>query len=198
MGRALGRRWASAGHEVVFSFSRDQKRLEKLARDVGHGATAARPADAVATADAVFVAVHWSTLAKALRQTGPLARRTVLTCMLPMNADDTALVVGRTKSGAEELARRSKAHVVAIFDTVPSELIGDPARVRRLKPDVIYCGDHKPSKRIAARLARDVGFTPIDAGPLRVARYLEPMGLAIAQLAYERGLGPKLGYRIVR
>ena len=49
---------------------------------------------------------------------------------------------------------------------------------------------------MVARLIRDVGFEPVDAGPLRIARYLEPFTLAIAQLAYEGDEGPELAYRI--
>ena len=50
-------------------------------------------------------------------------------------------------------------------------------------------------KKIAAQLIRDVGFDPVDAGPLRIARYTEPFTLLIAQLAYEGDAGPELAYR---
>ena len=40
-----------------------------------------------------------------------------------------------------------------------------------------------PAKDIAATLIRDVGFDPIDAGPLRNARYTEPLAVLIARLA---------------
>jgi predicted dinucleotide-binding enzyme len=51
---------------------------------------------------------------------------------------------------------------------------------------------------VAARLIRDAGFEPVDAGPLRVARFTEPFGLLIAQLAYEGKGGPRLAYRFER
>jgi predicted dinucleotide-binding enzyme len=47
----------------------------------------------------------------------------------------------------------------------------------------------------AGRRIRDVGFEPLDAGPLRLARYLEPMTLLVARLAYEIGRGPRMAYR---
>jgi len=43
-----------------------------------------------------------------------------------------------------------------------------------------------------------VGFDPVDAGPLRIARYTEPFALLIAQLAYETDAGPELAYRFER
>jgi predicted dinucleotide-binding enzyme len=198
MGRALGRCWARAGHQVAFSFSREQRRLVELAREVGHGARATSPADAVRDADVVLLAVPWKLLQDALAQAGALAGGTVLTCLIPMTPDDSALAIGHSTSGAEELARRTAANVVAIFNTIPSELISDEALVRRLQPDVVYCGDHESSKLTAARLARDAGFAPVDAGPLRIARYLEPFGLLVGQLAYEQELGPELGYQILQ
>ena len=56
----------------------------------------------------------------------------------------------------------------------------------------------RSAKTAAARLIRDVGFEPLDAGPLRIARYTEPFGLLVAQLAYERKGGPRLAYRFER
>jgi predicted dinucleotide-binding enzyme len=46
-----------------------------------------------------------------------------------------------------------------------------------------------------ARLIRDIGFDPVDAGPLPVARYIEPFALLIGKLAYEGDGGPELAYR---
>jgi len=62
----------------------------------------------------------------------------------------------------------------------------------------VYCGDDTKSKDIAAQLIRDAGFDPVDAGPLRIARYTEPFALLIGQLAYEGEGGPELAYRFER
>ena len=60
------------------------------------------------------------------------------------------------------------------------------------------CGNDAGAKKLAARLIKDVGFEPIDAGPLRIARYMEPFALAVAQLAYQGDDGPELAYRFER
>jgi 8-hydroxy-5-deazaflavin:NADPH oxidoreductase len=60
----------------------------------------------------------------------------------------------------------------------------------------MYCGDDEDAKEIAATLIRDVGFDPVNAGPLRIARYIEPFALAMAQLAYEGDDGPEIKYRL--
>ncbi len=198
MGGKLGTLFARAGHEVVFSYARTSKKLEKLAREARGKARAGTPAEAAQDADALLLAVHWSRVDDVLQQAGPVAGKVIVSCSLPMNADDTALVIAHTSSGAEELAKKApNARVVAAFGTVPSEVLFDvfDARRKATKPSLLYCGDESKSKKVAAQLIGDVGFDPVDAGPLRIARYTEPFTLLIARLAYEGKKGPQLAYR---
>jgi len=148
-----------------------------------------------------LLAVHWSRMDDVLSQAGDLSGKVVLTCSLPMNDDDTGLVVAHTSSAAEELARMiPKARVVAAFNTVPSEVLFAVYEAKRKasRPSLVYCGDDRRGKEVAGGLIRDVGFDPVDAGPLRIARYTEPFGLLIGQLAYEGEEGPELAYRFER
>ncbi len=198
MGGKLGTIFARAGHEVVFSYARSREKLEQLAEGAGGNARAGTPREAVQEADAVLLAVHWSRLNDVLAQAGDLAGKVLVTCSLPMNDDDTALVVAHRSSGAEMLARRlPKASVVCAFNTVPSEVLFGvfESRSEDARPSLVYCGDDPDPKRVAAELIRDAGFEPVDAGPLRVARYTEPFALLVAQLAYEGERGPELSYR---
>jgi len=83
---------------------------------------------------------------------------------------------------------------------VPSEVLFGvfDARRKSTRPSLVYCGDDQSAKRLAAELIRDAGFDPVDAGPLRIARYSEPFALLVAQLAYEGKGGPELAYRFER
>lgn len=198
MGAKLGTIWARAGHAVVFSYARSEQKLKKLARDAKGKARAGTPAEAAREADALLLAVHWSRVDDVLKQAGDLSGKVVVTCSLPMNPDDTGLVIAHTSSGAEELAKKTpKARVVSAFGTVPSEVLFGVFEARRKarRPSLVYCGDDFKSKAVAAELIRDAGFDPVDAGPLRIARYMEPFTLLIAQLAYEGDEGPELAYR---
>ena len=201
MGGKLGTIWARAGHEVVFSYSRSEQKLKKLVRDAKGKARAGTAREAAQDADAVLLAVHWSRVDAVLKQAGDFSDKVVVSCSLPMNADDTGLVIAHTSSGAEELAKRApKARVVSAFNTVPSEVLFGvfAARRRAARPSLVYCGDDARSKETVATLIRDVGFEPVDAGPLRIARYTEPFALLVAQLAYEGNDGPELAYRFER
>jgi predicted dinucleotide-binding enzyme len=198
MGAKLGTIFARVGHEVVFSYSRSEKKLERLARDVGGTARAGTPAEAAKDADALLLAVHWSRTDDVLKKAGDLSGKIIVTCSLPMNDSDTSLVIGITSSGAEELAKKvPKARIVSAFNTVPSEVLFSvfENRGRGSPPSLVYCGDDAKAKDVAVRLIDDVGFEPIDAGPLRIARYTEPFALLVGQLAYEGDRGPAMAYR---
>ena len=201
MGGKLGTLFARAGHEVVFSYARSEQKLKKLAREAKGRARPGTPRDAAQGADAVLLAVHWSRIDDVLRQTGDLTGKVVVSCTLPMNEDNTELVLAHTSSGAEALAKRvPKARVVSAFTTVPSEVLFSvfAARRKTTRPSLVYYGDDSSGKRRAARLIRDVGFDPVDAGPLRTARYTEPFSLLVARLAYQGNGGPELAYRFER
>lgn len=198
MGGKLGTIFARAGHEVVFSYSRDRSRLEALAKDAGKSARAGAPAEAASGADVVLVAVHWTRVDDVLAQAGALSGKTVITCSLPMSGDDSRLVVGGTSSGAEEFAKKTPgAHVVAAFNTVPSEVLFSvfEQKGRGTPLDLVYCGDDEAAKQVVAGLIRDVGFNPRDVGGLDAARLTEPFALVIAELAYNGPDGPEMGYR---
>jgi predicted dinucleotide-binding enzyme len=201
MGGKLGTIFARAGHEVVFSYARSTDKLKKLARDAQGNARAGTPGEAAKEADAVLLAVHWSRIDDVLKQAGDLSGKVIVTCSLPMDSGNTKLIVANTSSGAEELAKLvPKARVVSAFNTVPSEVLFGVYEAKRkaTRPSLVYCGNDESAKSVTAGLIRDVGFDPVDAGPLRMARYTEPFALLVAQLAYEGEGGPELAYRFER
>src|SRR5882762_1916395 len=172
MGGKLGTIFARAGHEVVFSYARSEEKLKRLAREAKGKARHGTPREAAQEADAVLLAVHWSRVDDVLNVAGDLAGKVVITCSLPMNDDDTGLVVAHTSSGAEELAKMiPKARVISAFNTVPSEVLFGvyEARSKGHRPSLVYCSDYASGKAVAAELIRDVGFDPLDAGRLQIA-----------------------------
>ena len=198
IGGKLGTIWARAGHEVVFSYARSKQKLNKLARDAKGKAWAGTPAEAAHEADALLLAVHWSRLDDVLKQAGNLSGKVLVSCSLPLNLENTDLVIAGTSSGAEALAKKvPKTRVVCAFNTVPSEVLFGvfAARRKAARPSLLYCGDDSSAKRVTIELIRDVGFEPVDAGPLRIARYTEPFAMLMVQLAYKGDRGPEVAYR---
>jgi predicted dinucleotide-binding enzyme len=200
MGTALGRLWALAGHEVTFSFSRSPDRLAAAAARAGEGASiqplVAGVRDAVEHSEALLIAVRWAQFDAVLRECGDLSGRALIDCTLPMNDSDTALTVGMTQSGAEVIQRKTGAHVVKAFSTVPSELLA--AMPLGSAIDMFFSGDDMGAKQTAAMLISAAGFCPVDCGPLSMARHLEPLGVLMGQIAYVQEPSPVIGYRLVR
>jgi hypothetical protein len=64
---------------------------------------------------------------------------------------------------------------------VPSEVLFRvfEARDKAAPPSLTYCGDNQTGKKMAATLIRDVGFDPIDVGPLRMARHTEALAVLV-------------------
>ena len=59
-------------------------------------------------------------------------------------------------------------------------------------------GDDKVAKQIVMELSRDIGFEHIDVGPLKSARYLEPMAVMIIELGYNLKMGTNIGFKLVK
>jgi 8-hydroxy-5-deazaflavin:NADPH oxidoreductase len=81
------------------------------------------PREAVQDADAVLLTVRWSRIDDVLSQAGDLSGKVIISCSLPINANDSGLVIGHTTSGAEALAEKApQARVASAFSTAPSEV----------------------------------------------------------------------------
>lgn len=198
MGGKLGVLFARAGHEVVFSYSKSEQKLKQLVREAGGKSRAGSPSEAVKASDVLLLAVNWWSLDDLLAQAGDLSGKVIVSCSLPMKPDNSGLVIGHASSGSEELAKRlPKARVVSAFNTVPSEVFFDvfAARENKTRPSLAFCGDDAGAKEVASQLIQDVGFEPVDAGELRIARYTEPFALLMGQLAYDGPKGPEVAYR---
>ena len=89
------------------------------------------------------------------------------------------------------------AKVVKIFNTVGFNVMADP-RFGENRAILFYCGDDPASKKTAAQLAAELGFEPLDAGPLKQARLLEPFALLWITLANFYGYSRDIAFDLLR
>lgn len=199
MGSGLGKIWAQKGHRVTFSFSRDMQKLKKFADSLPN-AQAATPAEAVKQSDVVLLSVRWPNVEEAIGAAGTLEGKIVIDCTNPIKPDLSGLEIGHTTSAAEKIAEMSKgASVVKAFNTAFSEIYHSRSRLSGTRiTTMFYCGEDTKAKETVAQLIREVGFEPIDCGPLIIARYLEPLAMLMVQLAYGQGMGNRLSLSLVR
>jgi 8-hydroxy-5-deazaflavin:NADPH oxidoreductase len=199
VGGALGKGWAKKGHSVVFGV-RDPSdpKLQSLLKQAGPNARAASVPEAAAFGDVVVFATPWNAAQDAIRSVGDLKGKVVFDCINPLKADLSGLDVGPDTSAAEQVAKwASGAKVVKVFNTTGSNNM-ENSRYAEGAPAMFYCGDDAGAKKLAAQLASDLGFEPVDAGALTSARLLEPLAMLWIHLAYAQGMGREFAFGILR
>lgn len=199
VGSGLGKIWAQRGHRVTFSFSRDRRKLEELAGSVPN-AKADLPSEAVRASGVILLSVRWADVSQAIAAAGSLIGKTVIDCTNPLKADLSALLLGHTTSASEEIAKLAAgAQVVKAFNTAFAEIYNAPSRMFGSRmPTMFYCGNGVEAKNTVAQLIMDAGFDPVDCGPLKSARYLEPLGMLLIELAYGQGMGTRIGLNLMK
>jgi 8-hydroxy-5-deazaflavin:NADPH oxidoreductase len=171
VGGALGTGWKRAGHDVTFT-----------GRD-GIGS-------AVAASEVAVLAVPWAAVESVIRAAGPMAGKALLDCT------NGAPPGGR--SGGEQVAAWApNARVVKIFNSTAAENMANPL-FGTDRATMFYAGDDAAAKQTAARLAADLGFDPIDAGPLANARFLEMLAGLWVALAFGQEMGRGIAFRLLR
>jgi predicted dinucleotide-binding enzyme len=186
VGTALGGRWAAAGHEVIYGV-RDPAEARHAVLPV-----VAATADAVRGADVVLIALPWAAVDEALAGLDP-GGAVVLDATNPRDVLDPGT------SGAEHIARLlGSRRVVKAFNTTGSGNMEDPAYPAGIAPMMALAGDDAEAKALAATLAAELGFDPVDAGPLTAARDLEHLAELWIRLAYGLGNGPGVAFALLR
>jgi len=198
MGSGLGKIWAQNGHQLMFSYSRDRSKLEKIAQDVGSNASVGTPAEAVQFADVVVLSVPYGAIADALKAAGSLEGKIVFSIVNALLPDMSGMAVGTTTSAAEEIAKLAPgALVVEALPVFAEVLNSESRRFDDQQATVFYTGDDEQAKQIVADLLREIDVEPIDAGALRNSRYVEPAMMLLIQLAYTQQLG-QVGFKLLR
>lgn len=198
LGTGLAKHLIEKGHSVMLSFSKDATKLNSLAGSLG--ARAGTVPEAVESSDVVILATPWTATAEALGQVGTvLKNKTLWDCTNALKPDMSGLMVGTTTSGAEEVAKLAPwANVVKAIPPFAEVLHSPAALIGGARPGVFICGDDPAARKIVANLVEDIGGAPVDAGPLILARYTEPAGMLLVQLAYMQGFGARIGLTLAR
>ncbi len=168
VGRALAASTTRAGHEVTISATTYDHAVEAAEQT---GATAARTnVDAVHAADVVILAVPASAHGAVASE---LQQELVGTPVVDVANRPTPDPSGPGTSIAEELqVRLPGVPVVKAFNTAFASRQAEPV-VDGVSADGFVAGDEEPAKARVLELVESIGFRPIDAGKLAVARTLE-------------------------
>jgi predicted dinucleotide-binding enzyme len=195
VGATLGRAWIERGEDVIWGL--------RNPADPKHAALpkdrVKAPAEAVRAAEVVVIATPWSAAEAAVKSLGSLAGKTVIDCMNPlgMGNDGLQLVLGFDTSAGEQVARWAPGAFV--FKTLNTTGAGNMAKAADypVKPLMLVAGDDAGRKRQVMELVGKLGFEPVDAGPLKNARLLEPFAMVWIDQAMKRGRGRDFAFAAV-
>lgn len=179
--------------------------IAELAAKVGHDVQSfgreGAPIAALEGADIVVIATRYQQaldLAAVPGFASALSGKIVVDVTNPLADDYMSLTVGHTTSAGEEIARLLPgARVVKAFSTVFAAVLKLRAEGDETPVPVFIAGDDEDGVGAVVSLAQSFGFKAIPVGPLKNARYLEPMTELMIQLGYGLGYGDRIGFALV-
>lgn len=188
MGKALSTQLSKVGHQVTVA-ARNTEKAQAIANEFP-GISAVAADQALGSADVVVVATGYADAVPALRSLGDLTGKVVVDITNPLTPDYMGLTLGHSSSAAEEIARAIPgALVVKAFNTVFAQILADAPKVSGRQVPVYYATDSDRARDTVLELIQSTGFLPVNAGPLKNARYLEPIAGLNIYFAYGAGHG---------
>ncbi len=122
----------------------------------------------------------------------------LIDCTNPLAADLQGLSVGLNTSAGEQVAGWARgARVVKAFNAIGADSMGH-ADFAGTAADGFYCGDDAKAKATVKGLVAEAGLNPVDVGPLRNARLLEPLALLWIDLAVNQSWGTNHAFKLLR
>ena len=193
MGGALGARWSTNGHSVLFG-SRDRGKAKAAAARAAGAAEAGDFDEAAAFGDVVLYTVRGIFPSVLLRNPRALAGKIVIDCN-NTDLDGDMRPIGVDPGGptlAEQLAADvPDARIVKAFSSVPHRIIElDRETLTPHRISVLLCADDLAAKATVKGLAEELGFVGIDCGPLKRSRVVDGATDFLRFQIGGMGLGP--------
>lgn len=197
MGRTLGQLWSKAGHDILFG-SRDPRRVAKWIGEVKIEAKYGTYRQAAEHGDVVLLSTIWSDTESAVKSAGSFDGKILIDCTNPEGKG--GLVLGHSTSGAEEISRWIRGgSIVKAFNHIYGSMLRIGPQFEADTVTIFYCGDNGESKKTVANLAAEIGLDAVDAGELKVARYLEPLAaLCVHLVSAMNWKGENIGLKFLR
>ena len=183
VGKALGTSITRAGHEVTIT-AKHSEHAQAAAQEIG-AQPAESPAEAVAVADVVILAIPFVGAADEVTREirDRVAGKTVIDVTNPMKPDYSGLATEGSSAAEEFQKRLPEANVVKAFNTIFATNQAHPSP----EIDGYVAGDDDRAKQQVISLVESIGFSALDVGPLKAARYLEGMAVINIGLNAQHG-----------
>jgi predicted dinucleotide-binding enzyme len=195
VGRALAGSATRAGHTVTLS-SADPQDTRAVAQATGARAAGSNR-EAIGVARMVVLAVPYDAIEAIAADAGSaLDGKIVVDVTNRLDAQNPAAAIDGTSNAEQIQARVPHARVVKAFNTAFAARQADPL-VDGVPVDGFVAGDDADAKAAVLELVRSIGFRPVDAGGLGMARALEAMGLLNITLQIRNGWPWQAGWKLL-
>lgn len=198
IGSTLGKAWAKRGHNVVFGVRNIQSpKVKKLLNSADSNIHVDKIHEAVQFGDVIVLAVPWEAAQETIRSVDDISGKIIIDPSNPIKSDLEGVVVPSFTSAAEEISKLAKgARVVKAFNAIGAKTLNN-LQFGSHKADAFICGDDLAAKSEVKKLAMEIGFNVVDAGPLSNARLLENLALLWIELAFRQRMGPNIAFKLL-
>ncbi|MEO0984214.1 MAG: NADPH-dependent F420 reductase [Cyanobacteria bacterium J06639_14] len=182
VGKQFAHLFGQAGHEIVIGLR------SVPGQKLPYPSTTFK--EAAEFADVLAIAIPFAACVDVLPELAEATKgKIVIDSTNPLNADWSPKLLGQENSASEEISKLlPEAYIVKAFNTIFADVMGESLQNEQAITAFI-AGDNDEAKQKIIALAKDVGYAPIDTGPLYTARYLESMAHLNIQIAVGQGGG---------
>ncbi|MEY9856141.1 putative dinucleotide-binding enzyme [Catenulispora sp. GAS73] len=180
MARSIATRALATGSAVEL-IGRDAAKTAALAASLGGDVTTGTLGQPP-RGEIVILALPYDGSLKVVSQYGDsLSGKVLVDICNPFNRTTlTDLVTPDDSSAAQQIAEAAPAgtHVVKAFNTLFSASV-DAGQAHGRPVDVFIAGDDADAKKAVSEFVESLGLRPLDTGELKMARWLEGLGLLV-------------------
>lgn len=179
IGGNLGKHWAKAGHEVLFS-SRHPEELNDIVRDAQGDAKAVSVEKAFeANADVYVLAVPFKAIDKLSElYAGEYHGKIIIDATNPYPERDGKMaqeVKDSNRNASEYTAMKfNTAKTAKAFNTIQAEHLRDMAWRESDKLAIPFAAQDEESKQVTQQLIKDIGFDAVYVGDLTKTHIMDP------------------------
>lgn len=194
VGGALAQGWANAGHNVLLGVRNAASAEVKALMAASENIAAMSPAAAAQEAEVILIALPISAVVEVAKSLGDLRDKIVI------DATNAAFQAPKPYAHAAEAfkALTHCEHVVKCFNSTGFENMANP-RYGDLGLDMFVAGGSVEGKKVAIRLAKDLGFEACyDFGGDDKIVLLEQFALSWINLAIMQRHGRNIAFKLLR
>jgi len=179
IGGNLGKHWAKAGHEVLFS-SRHPEELNDIVREAGGKSKAVSIEKAFeAKADVYLLAVPYKALDRLSElYAGEYGRKVIIDATNPYPERDGEMaqeVKDSNRNASEYTAMKfNTAKTAKAFNTIYADHLKNKAFRETDKLAIPYAAQDQQSKETTRKLIEDIGFDAVYVGDLTQTKIMDP------------------------